>query len=267
MAESTMFMQLEKIPELERELRASNQKIAALEQKLAERDGSPRASSQQLVEKVALMEKRLKEAGLSTEQSGQHELVRETQRLQLWIQSLNGGWSSNITPGTWTNPIPALEKRCTQLQAQYERVQADIQRVQSTHTQIDPVQSTRTQFDQVQSNRTQFDQVQSDRSQLQSNPRGSNLFGSNSTNSNPMGSDQISFNRDGFNSMPSNQMQSNTTDSSQMPSSGLSAARLNPDPASTSPFDQLDPLRTQSNSGLSPRDPSNLVQGHKIRRT
>ena len=36
-----------------------------------------------------------------------------------------------------------------------------------------------------------------------------------------------------------------------MPSSGLSAARLNPDPASTSPFDQLDPLRTRSTSGLS----------------
>ena len=28
-------------------------------------------------------------------------------------------------PGTWTNPIPVLEKRCTQLHAQYERVQAD----------------------------------------------------------------------------------------------------------------------------------------------
>ena len=41
-----------------------------------------------------------------------------------------------------------------------------------------------------------------------------------------------------------------------MPSSGLSAVRLDLDPASTSPFDQLDPLRTQSNSGLSPRDPN-----------
>ena len=40
------------------------------------------------------MEKRLKEAGLSTEQSGQHELIREIQRIQVWIQSLNGGWSS-----------------------------------------------------------------------------------------------------------------------------------------------------------------------------
>ena len=44
--------QLQKIPELERELRASNQKIATLERKLAERDGSPRASSQQLVESI-----------------------------------------------------------------------------------------------------------------------------------------------------------------------------------------------------------------------
>ena len=41
---------------------------------------------------------------------------------------------------------------------------------------------------------------------------------------------------------------------------GLSAARLNLDPASTSPFDQLDPLRTQSISGLSPRDPSSRSQ-------
>ena len=64
--------QLQKIPELERELRASNQKIANLERKLAERDGSPRANSQQSMEKVALMEKRLKEAGISTEQLGQH---------------------------------------------------------------------------------------------------------------------------------------------------------------------------------------------------
>ena len=70
--------QLQKIPELERELRASNQKIANLERKLTERDGSPRANSQQLVEKVALMEKRLKEAGISTEQLGQHELVEKS---------------------------------------------------------------------------------------------------------------------------------------------------------------------------------------------
>ena len=83
--------QLQKIPELERELRASNQKIANLERKLAERDGSPRATSQQLVEKVALM----KEAALSTEQSGQHELIKEIHRIQIWIQSINGGWSSN----------------------------------------------------------------------------------------------------------------------------------------------------------------------------
>ena len=45
-----------------------------------------------------------------------------------------------------------------------------------------------------------------------------------------------------------------------MPSSGLSAAWLNLDPASTSLFDQLDPLRTRSTSGLSPRDPSSKSQ-------
>ena len=113
--------QLQKIPELERELRASNQKIANLERKLSERDGSPRANVQQLVEKMALMEKRLKEAGISTEQLGQHELIREIHRIQVWIQSLNGGWSPNtIHPDAWTNPVTALEKRCIQLQAQYE---------------------------------------------------------------------------------------------------------------------------------------------------
>ena len=69
-----------------------------------------------------------------------------------------------------------------------------------------------------------------------------------------MGLDQISFNFDGLNSMPSNPVPPNTADSSQMPSSGLGAARLNPGSASTSPFDQLDPLRTQSNQGLSPRN-------------
>ena len=270
--------QLEKIPKLERELRASNQKIATLERRLAERDGSPRGSSQQLVEKVALMEKRLKEAGLSTEQSGQHELIREIQRIQVWIQSLNGGWSSNAPPEKWTNPIPILEKRCTQLQAQYGQVQAEIQRAQSTRTQLDPIQSDRAQFDRVQPNRTQFDQVQSNGSQFHSNPRGSNPFGSNSMSSNPMGLDQVSFNRDGFNAGSSNPNQSNTTDSNQMPPDGLSAARLNPDqsnqmpsngpsaarlnsdPASASPFDQLDPLRTQSNLGLSPRDPNSRLQ-------
>ena len=35
------------------------------------------------------MEKRLKEAGLSMEQVGEHELIREVQRIQLWIQALN----------------------------------------------------------------------------------------------------------------------------------------------------------------------------------
>ena len=93
--------QLQKIPELERELRASNQRIAALERKLTERDNSPsspRIQPQQLVEKLAIMEKRLKEAGISTEQEGQHELVREIHRIQAWIYSLNGGWSANSPP-------------------------------------------------------------------------------------------------------------------------------------------------------------------------
>ena len=166
-------------------------------------------------------------------------------------------------------PDSALEKRCTEL-AQHERVQAELQRVQSNRAQFDPVQSNRTQFDsvqsirtqsnQVQSNRTQFDQVQSDRSQLHSQSMDSNPLGSNPTDSNPMALDQISFNRDGLNAMPSNPVQSNARDSNQMPSSGLSAARLNLDPASTSPFDQLDPLRTRSISGLSPRDPSSKSQ-------
>ena len=44
------------------------------------------------------MEKRLKEAGISTEQLGQHELVKEIHRIQVWIHSLNGGWSSNTPP-------------------------------------------------------------------------------------------------------------------------------------------------------------------------
>ena len=103
-----------------------------LKRKLTERDNSPsspRTHSQQLVEKVALMEKRLKEAGISREQLEQHELVKEIHRIQLWIPSLNGGWSSNSPPDNWKNPIPILENRCIELQAQYERVQAEIQRV------------------------------------------------------------------------------------------------------------------------------------------
>ena len=54
------------------------------------------------MEKVTLVEKRLKEAGLPMEQSGHHELIREIHRLQLWIQSLNAGWASNMHPETWT---------------------------------------------------------------------------------------------------------------------------------------------------------------------
>ena len=45
-----------------------------------------------------------------------------------------------------------------------------------------------------------------------------------------------------------------------MPSSGLSASRPNPGSASTSPFDQLDPLRTHADSGLSLRDPNSSSQ-------
>ena len=52
-------------------------------------------------------------------QLGQHELVREIHRIQVWIQSLNGGWSSNTPPDDWKNPIPILENRCKELQAQY----------------------------------------------------------------------------------------------------------------------------------------------------
>ena len=94
--------QLQKIPELERELRA---RIANLERKLTERGSSPflRTNSQQLEEKVPLMEKRLKEAGISTAQPEQNESVREIHRIQVWIHSLNGGWSSNI-PDDWKNP-------------------------------------------------------------------------------------------------------------------------------------------------------------------
>ena len=149
--------QLQKIPELERELRASNQKIANLERKLTERDASPRANSQQSVEKVASMEKRLKETGISTEQLGQHELVREIHRIQVGIQSLNGGWSSNIPPDDWKNPIPILENRCMELQAQHEQVQAKLQRVQSTRTQSSPVQSIRPQSIPIHSNPSQLD--------------------------------------------------------------------------------------------------------------
>ena len=153
--------QLQKIPELERELRASNQRIANLERKLTEQDNfpsSPRTHSQQLVEKVALMEKRLKEAGISTEQLGQHELVKEIHRIQFWIHSLNGGWS-NTPPENWKNPIPILENRCIELQAQYEKVQAEIQRVQSTRTQSSPFQSTRTQSVPIQSNPIQVNWI------------------------------------------------------------------------------------------------------------
>ena len=264
--------QLQKIPELERELRASDQKIANLERKLAERDGSPRANSSQLVEKVALMEKRLKEAGVSTEQSGEHELVKEIHRIQVWIQSLNGGWSSNTPPKDWKNPIPILENQCVQLQAQYEQVQAEIQRqaenqrIQFIRTQSSPVQSTRTQSVPIQSNGSQSKSHPMDSNPFGLNPMDSNQIGSIPMSSNSVGLDQISFNRDGFNAGSSNPNQSNTTDSSQMPSSGLSAARLNPDPASTSPFDQLDPLRTHPTSGsslwdrnLDPQDKGDLA--------
>ena len=163
--------QLQKIPELERELRASNQRIANLERKLTERDGSPsspRTHSQQSVEKVALMEKRLKEAGISTEQLGQRELVKEIHRIQVWIHSLNGGWSSNTPPDKWQSPIPILENRCIELQAQYEKVQAEIQRVQSTRTQSNPVQSNRTQSVPIQSNPSQLDPFQSNGNQFRS---------------------------------------------------------------------------------------------------
>ena len=195
-----------------------------MERKLTERDGSPsspRANSQQLVEKVALMEKRLKEAGISTEQSGQRELVKEIHRIQVWVQSLNGGWSSNTPPDNWKNPIPILENRCIELQAQYEQVQAEIRRVESTRTQSSPVHVTRTQSVLNHSNPSQLDQFQSNGNQSKSNPMDSNPFGSNPMGSNqvgliPMSSnsiglDQISFNRDGFNAGSSNLNQSNTT--------------------------------------------------------
>ena len=287
--------QLQKIPGLERELRTSNQKIANLERKLAERDGSPRANPPQLVEKVALMEKRLKEAGISTEQLGQHELIREIHRIQIWIQSLNGGWSPNTThPETWTNPLAVLEQRCSQLQAQNKQIQEEIQRQAESHrvqfirTQSSPVQSTWTQSMPNQSNPSQLDQSQSNGTQFKSHSMNSNPFGSNPMDSNQVGSmpmssnsiglDQVSFNREGVNAGSSNPNQFNTTDSSQMPSdglsaaqlnpdhskqmpsSGLSAARLNPEPASTSPFDQLDPLRTQPTSGLNLWDNSSSSQ-------
>ena len=223
------------------------------------------------------MEKRLKEAGISTEQVGQHELVEEIHRIQVWIYSLNGGWSANTPPENWKNPIPILENRCIELQAQYEKVQApEIQRVQSTRTQSSPVQSTRTQSVPIQSSPSQLDPFQSNGNQSNSNPMDSNPIGSMPMSSNSIGLDQISFNHDGFNAGSSNPKQSNTTDSSQMPSDGLSAARLNPDhsnrmpssglsasrlnpgSASTSPFDQLDPLRTQPSSGSSPQNKEDL---------
>ena len=255
---------------MERELRASNQRIAALERKLTERDNfpsSPIILPQQLVEKIGDNGETAEGGRISTEQAGQHELVREIHRIQAWIYSLNGGWSANSPPENWKNPIPILENRCMELQAQYEKVQAEIQRVQSTWTQSSPVQSTRTQSVPSQSNPSQLDPIQSNGNQ--SNPIGSMPMSSNS-----ISLDQISFNHDGFNAGSSNPKQSNTTDSGQMPSDGLSAARLNPDQsnrmpsnglsvsrlnpgsASTSPFDQLDPLRTNQV----------LVQVHKIRK-
>ena len=125
------------------------------------------------------MEKRLKEAGISTEHVGQHELVKEIHRIQVWIHSLNGGWSANTPPENWKNPIPILENRCIELQAQYEKVQAEIQRVQSTRTQSSPVQSTWTQSVPIQFSPSQLDPFQSNGNQSNSNPMDSNPIGSN----------------------------------------------------------------------------------------
>ena len=161
----------------------------------AETDGTWRFPQflQQLVEKVALMEKRLKEAGIFTEQLGQHELVREIHRIQVWIHSLNGGWSSNTPPDDWKNPIPILENRCKELQAQSEKVQAEIQRVQSTRTQTSPVQSNRTQSVPIQCNPCQWDPFPSNGNQFKSNPMDSNPVRSNSMDSNLLNSHFIQW--------------------------------------------------------------------------
>ena len=80
-----------KLPQFNEQLdKNTNERTELLERKLLKRDHSPRNASQPLMEKVALMKKKSREGGLATEQSGQHELIREVQRLQLWVQSLNG---------------------------------------------------------------------------------------------------------------------------------------------------------------------------------
>ena len=153
--------QLQKIPELERELRASNQRIAALERKLTERDNSPsspRVLPQQLVEKLAIMEKRLKEAGISTEQVGQHELVREIHRIQAWIYSLNGGWFANSPPENWKNPIPILENRCMNYRHSTKRYRPKFR--ESNPLGLNPVQFNPLGLNQFQSNPIQVNWIQ-----------------------------------------------------------------------------------------------------------
>ena len=117
---------------------------------------------------------------------------------------------------------------------------------------------------------------QSNGNQFKSNPMDSNPVGSNPMDSNQVGSMPMSSNSIGLDQIHSiamdsvqDHLQSNTTDSSQMPSDGLTAAQLNPDQsnqmsASTSPFDQLDPLRTHPDSGLSLRDPNSSSQIREI---
>ena len=264
--------ELGRIPELERELRASKERVAKLEKESQEQREATRQTVAAMNEKLDLWETRLQEQGMP--QSGQTPWGIKLRRLQVWVQALNGGIPPSIDPVGCTNPITGLEKSQRKLSQQQERLQSELETLltQPTQTQagrsanedaqsifqaLDPIQSNWLQSSRNQSNGVQSNRIHSSRNQsdpIQSTPMDSNLMESHSMGSNPMELNHISFNRDGPNAMPSNPIQSSPRDSNPMPSNGLSAGRLNGNPASTSPIDQLNPTGTQAHPVLLVQD-------------
>ena len=147
---------------------------ANLERKLAERHGSPGGKG--------CINGETAEGGRNLHRT--IELIRGIHRIQMWIQSLNGGWSQTL-------PIQILGQLRSQfwrkgdtVAAQYEQVQAEIQRqaeFQRVQYHSDSIQSSPIYLDSINSKSIHSESIGSIQVQwnsIQVPPMDSNPFGS-----------------------------------------------------------------------------------------
>ena len=139
-----------KVPELEREVKFAKERIEKLELRGVQAAEMHQQSMNQLGERLARLEtqpqslSQLPVSGNSAVDPLREEHGRRIQKLQIWVQALNGGTSALVHPRNWENPVlgiqaeqrtqnsqwEELNQLCNQIRSQYHGLLKDLSRQQ-----------------------------------------------------------------------------------------------------------------------------------------